>query len=70
MPNNSPRKTAASARPQAPGQPLQIQLTPEEAALFRPFCQACDARVEGFAQAMEQAKRLLLQQLIAARKPQ
>lgn len=45
-----------------------IQLTAEEQVIIIPFFSACDGRVRGYAEAMEAAKRALLEQVIAARK--
>jgi len=47
--------------------PPSIQLTPEEMATVGPFFAAADARAQGYAEAMEAAKRMLIQLVISNR---
>lgn len=45
-----------------------IQLTPEEGLIFKQFCDACDARLIGFQQGLESAKKIYLQEILTKRK--
>lgn len=47
---------------------MTIKLTPEEAAQFKPLCDVLDARAQGYAEGIEAAKRVILQQILANRK--
>lgn len=49
---------------------IAIQLSPQEVAVFKPFCDHCDARIEGYKQGIEDAKKALLQHILSTRKPQ
>lgn len=63
---DSPQNSVAT--PVAESHPQALQLTPEEALIVAPFFAACEAKAEAYREAMEAAKRLLLQQVLQARK--
>ena len=47
--------------------PKTVQLTAEEASVYGPFCAACNEQIRLFAELMDQAQKLMLQVILAAR---